>query len=218
MTGLPSTTASVLSPHPLFIEEVTRWLEGTAVTAVRLEYSLSPRIEAPLAGRRHVCVVDACFPRATTEVLIGELLMASPGIRLLVVTENLTGAVVFPLLRLGVKGIITYADARQQLAPGVEALARGGAWVPRDILAAFVDGLLNQGGVRPAPNGIALSPRERDVLEAVLESQSNKEIASKLNISERTVKFHVSNLLVKYSVRRRADLILQSFQTSSTAH
>jgi DNA-binding NarL/FixJ family response regulator len=52
------------------------------------------------------------------------------------------------------------------------------------------------------------------VLEAVLDSLSNKEIATRFNISERTVKFHVSNLLAKYSVRRRADLILQSFQPS----
>ena len=37
---------------------------------------------------------------------------------------------------------------------------------------------------------------------------SNKEIAEKLGLTERTVKFHVSNLLVKHDVKRRADLIL----------
>jgi DNA-binding CsgD family transcriptional regulator len=40
----------------------------------------------------------------------------------------------------------------------------------------------------------------------------NKEIALRLNISERTVKFHVSNLLAKFGVRRRADLILLCYQ------
>src|SRR5205814_9232961 len=47
---------------------------------------------------------------------------------------------------------------------------------------------------------------------SLLENLSNKEIASKLNIAERTVKFHVSNLLSKFGVRRRADLILLTFQ------
>ena len=42
------------------------------------------------------------------------------------------------------------------------------------------------------------------MLQALLENQSNKEIGSRLNISERTVKFHVSNLLSEFSVRRRA--------------
>jgi DNA-binding NarL/FixJ family response regulator len=45
-----------------------------------------------------------------------------------------------------------------------------------------------------------------------LENLANKEIASRFNISERTVKFHVSNLLSKFGVRRRADLILLCYQ------
>src|SRR4029077_5382932 len=57
-----------------------------------------------------------------------------------------------------------------------------------------------------------LSRREQEVLDSLLENLSNKEIASKLNIAERTVKFHVSNLLNKFGVRRRADLILLTFQ------
>jgi len=57
-----------------------------------------------------------------------------------------------------------------------------------------------------------LSRREQEVLDSLLENLSNKEIASKLNIAERTVKFHVSNLLSKFGVRRRADLILLTFQ------
>jgi DNA-binding NarL/FixJ family response regulator len=53
------------------------------------------------------------------------------------------------------------------------------------------------------------------VLEGLLENLANKEIASRLNISERTVKFHVSNLLAKFNVRRRADLILLCYQQRS---
>lgn len=51
------------------------------------------------------------------------------------------------------------------------------------------------------------------MLDALLRNLSNKEIGLKLSISERTVKLHVSNLLSKFAVQRRADLILQSFQT-----
>jgi DNA-binding CsgD family transcriptional regulator len=50
------------------------------------------------------------------------------------------------------------------------------------------------------------------VLNGLLENLANKEVADRLHISERTVKFHVSNLLAKFGVRRRADLILLCFQ------
>ena len=52
----------------------------------------------------------------------------------------------------------------------------------------------------------------RLVLNGLLENLANKEVADRLHISERTVKFHVSNLLAKFGVRRRADLILLCFQ------
>jgi DNA-binding NarL/FixJ family response regulator len=62
------------------------------------------------------------------------------------------------------------------------------------------------------PRRALLSRRETEVLEALLDNLSNKEIAQRLHISERTVKFHVSNLLAKYGVTRRSDLIVQSLQ------
>ena len=52
-----------------------------------------------------------------------------------------------------------------------------------------------------------LTSREREVLNGVLQSLSNKEIAANLNISERTVKFHVSALLAKFNVADRFSLI-----------
>jgi DNA-binding CsgD family transcriptional regulator len=55
--------------------------------------------------------------------------------------------------------------------------------------------------------GVALSRREQQVLGAVLENLSNKEIAARLGISERTVKFHVSALLSKFGVRTRVELM-----------
>jgi DNA-binding NarL/FixJ family response regulator len=145
---------------------------------------------------------------------VAEILSVSPDARVLAITEEMTQAATFPLLRLGVKGILTYEDARRQIVPAIAAVARGGVWVPRQILSAFIDGLVAPGPARPTPNGLSLSRREKEVLDTVLESLSNKEIAGRLNISERTVKFHVSNLLAKFSVQRRADLILLSFQSA----
>ena len=58
--------------------------------------------------------------------------------------------------------------------------------------------------------GLPLSRRQREVLTNVALNLSNKEIAAKLNISVRTIKFHVSTLLEKFDVRGRVDLMLES--------
>jgi DNA-binding CsgD family transcriptional regulator len=57
---------------------------------------------------------------------------------------------------------------------------------------------------------VRLTRREEEVLAGVSESLSNKEIASHLNLSERTVKFHVSSLLAKFQVRGRMELVREA--------
>lgn len=57
--------------------------------------------------------------------------------------------------------------------------------------------------------GCALSRWQREVLEGVTQNLSNKEIAARLNLSERTVKFHMSTLFQKFGVRTRVELLLR---------
>ena len=109
---------------------------------------------------------------------------------------------------------------REQLSRAVAAVAAGGFWVPRAWLTRFVDAMLSVSAVRrnasAAVSRARLSRREQQVFDALLENLSNKEIASRLNVSERTIKFHVSNVLAKFAVRRRADLIVLFSQPAAS--
>lgn len=71
-------------------------------------------------------------------------------------------------------------------------------------LLARADELLEQGRAVAGP--ATLSPRQREILNAVLCNHANKEIAARFNISVRTVKFHISSLLSKFGVENRAEL------------
>jgi DNA-binding CsgD family transcriptional regulator len=57
---------------------------------------------------------------------------------------------------------------------------------------------------------VPLSRRQREVMNGIAQNQTNKEIASMLNISTRTIKFHVSVLLAKFKVHSRMDLMLEA--------
>lgn len=59
-------------------------------------------------------------------------------------------------------------------------------------------------------SAVRLTRREQEVLGGILRSLANKEIASELNLSERTVKFHVSSLLAKFKVRGRMELMREN--------
>jgi len=210
----------LLSHHPLVLEEFQRALRASGFrTGIhRLESALMPDLDRLPIPPASVYVVDAFAARRVTEALVRDILDRFPKARLVVLTEQLNEAHSFPLLRLGAKGLLSYAEAREQLPRAVQAAAGGGFWVPRSLLARFVDSVLTElRGRRLAEPPRGLSRREQEVLQALLENLSNKEIGSKLHISERTAKFHVSNLLAKFGVRRRADLILQHYQNRPAA-
>jgi DNA-binding NarL/FixJ family response regulator len=61
--------------------------------------------------------------------------------------------------------------------------------------------------IKKLASGIQLSRRQTEVLQGVLQEWTNKEIANQINMSERTVKFHVSTLLARFRVHGRRDLI-----------
>lgn len=54
---------------------------------------------------------------------------------------------------------------------------------------------------------LGLTPAECNVLDGLIQNLTNKEIANRLNITDRTVKFHVSNLLRKFGKTRRSELV-----------
>ncbi len=210
----------LLSHHPLVLQELQRLLaehdyevELRAVEASQMTNLRRMPLEAAAAF-----VVDALSSRPANEALVAGLLERYPDSRVIVVAEKFDETNAFPLLHLGAKALLTYEEARQRLPKAVESVLNEGFWVPRVLLSRFIESIVrNSSARRRVHTSAGLSRREQEVLDAVMENLSNKEIAARLNISERTAKFHVSNLLAKFGVRRRADLILMSFQGRSTA-
>jgi DNA-binding NarL/FixJ family response regulator len=214
--GKPSLRVCLLSPHPMVLTEFHRLLEdsGFQITSKQLDSMLAPDLRNLELPRASVYVVDAHAARQATGVLLGNILEHNSNARLLVVGDHLKESDSYSLLRQGVKGILSYSEAREQLPRALPQVAAGGIWVPRPVLSRFVDSILTgrQGRRMHPDSSNDLSQREQEVLTGLLDNLANKELAQKLKISERTVKFHVSNLLAKFGVRRRADLILLCYQ------
>ena len=208
-------TVCLLSHHRLALEGFERALEPIAyrLSTLRLESNLAPELAHLEVPETLVYVIDTLPAQQSTAALVGGIRQKYPEARMVALAEEFEESETYPLLRLGVKGLVRHADAEAQLPRAVEAVAGGGYWVSRALLSRFVDSMLSEAATPHTPDlPSEISPREREVLDSLLENFSNKEIGNKLNISERTVKFHVSNLLQKFGVQRRADLILLCYQ------
>lgn len=196
--------------HPLVAAEVRTSLEGKpfCLSDSRVRDDVLPA-DVSLPAGAPVVLVDSEGRSAL--LVLARLAARSPSARTVVLAEQFEDEECsFQFLRSGVKGLLTYAEVPTQLPRALDAVAAGGFWVPRALLSRFVEKAVNPSPRQRPANPTPLTPREEEILEDLLQNLSNKEIAKRRRLTSRTIKFHVSNVLAKYGVKRRADLLLLS--------
>jgi two-component system, NarL family, response regulator YdfI len=137
------------------------------------------------------------------------------GPRIVLLTDQVTGELAREALRAGVRAVLPRDAEGEEILAAIGAAASGLIALNPETLAAALAVTTN--GLRGEPNranaspprapGTALSPREIEVLQMIAESLGNKEIASRLKISEHTVKFHVSSIFTKLDVSSRTEAV-----------
>lgn len=130
-------------------------------------------------------------------------LVKVPVMRPLLVTTRCDDATCLRWLMRGIWGIIAYDRYEGELCRALETLANGQLWVPASVVARYLR--VEKAQCLPAATS-TLTEREQEILGLLLRRLSNKEIASILRITPRTVKFHVGNVLRKLQATSRRDL------------
>jgi DNA-binding NarL/FixJ family response regulator len=156
-----------------------------------------------------VVVVDlhAC---ADGPAVIGRLVAAAARLPHMVTLIEPDDGQLLGLLRAGALGLLLADDPADHVVQAIRAVASGHALFSPAITRRLVDRyLLGAPPAAPPEAGelAGLSAREREVFELLADGLTNAEIAARLVISTRTVKFHVSNVLVKLNLRDRAQAI-----------
>jgi len=196
----------IADDHPVVRQGLRAFLElqpdiavageaGDGEQAARLAAELDP----------DVVLLDLVMPG--TDGVTALELMAEAGVaaKVLVVTSFGETRAVVPAIRAGARGYVSKEVEPSALAAAIRAVAAGHVLLGPEIAAELL---------RPAPAdpGSAADPqltaREREVLELIARGRSNREIARALTVSEKTVKTHVSNVLMKLGVADRTQAAL----------
>jgi len=153
-------------------------------------------VEAAAAGRPDVVLMDLVMPEGDGVEAIRELAAAVPGARVLVLSSFADDERVFAAMQAGAAGYLLKDVEPDALAGAIRDVHRGRPALHPDVAARLMRRV-----AEPAPEH--LTPREREVLRLVVEGYANKQIASRLRITEKTVKTHVSSILQKLGVPDR---------------
>jgi two-component system, NarL family, response regulator LiaR len=137
-----------------------------------------------------------------TAVIRGEL----PDTEVLALTSVLEDASVVGAVRAGAIGYLLKDTDADALCRAIKAAAAGQVQLTPQAAARLMQ------AVSTPESSEALTERETEVLRLLAQGQANKEIARSLNISEKTVKVHVSNILSKLGVQSRTQAMLYAIR------
>ena len=161
-------------------------------------------VEAALAGDIDLAVLDVAMPRLTGIQAARQICEHRPNLRVLILSMHDNEQFFFEALRAGASGYILKSAAHDDLIRACRSAMRGEPFLyPRGV-AALVRTYL-EGGTGEAPED-PLSFRESEVLKLIAEGMTSREIGDVLQISEKTVERHRSNILDKLGLRDRVAL------------
>jgi two-component system, NarL family, nitrate/nitrite response regulator NarL len=188
----------IADDHAIFREGLRRLLLSESDFAVIAEASDGK--EAVSLARRHrpdILLLDLAMPRFPGMEALRELSHDQPPVHTILLTAAIDALEVTCAWKLGVRGIVLKGSPPEQLLKSIRAVCNGERWVSGDLLTQFEP----EAGV-----GSGLTLRESEIVSAIRQGNSNKEIASKLSISEETVKRHLSNIYAKLGISSRLEL------------
>lgn len=199
----------IADDHPIFRDGLGRLLEdeggfevvgqaSDGTEALRLARELQP----------DVLLLDLSMPRASGLDALRELSTSTGSTRVLLLTVAIEDAQTLEALQLGARGVVLKEAATELLFKAIRSVMAGQYWVGHNTVTDIVHHLreLTSSAQRAASPASRLTARERQVIACVATGESNREIATRLGLSEITVKHHVSNVFDKLGVSNRAEL------------
>src|ERR1700690_994287 len=212
-TRRPQTVRILIADdHPIFRDGLKRLLDSEkgfkivgeacdGAEAVQMVRQLKPEI----------LLLDLAMPRRHGLEALREISSDVTPSRVILLTAAAEKEQIVEALQLGARGVVLKGSATQILLKSIHAVMNGEYWVGRESVSNLVQYLRNLVGTTAntaRQRKFGLTPRELEIVSAVVAGYANKEIAEHFKISEDTVKHHLSNIFDKVGVSTRLELAL----------
>jgi DNA-binding NarL/FixJ family response regulator len=151
--------------------------------------------------------MDISMPGMNGLIATRKLRELQPGAAIVTLTRHSDDAYLQELLRAGVSGYVLKQSAPTELLHAIRAAAAGGQYLDSALTARVTAGFLGKPGKRETRPSATVSERESEVLRLIASGYSNKEIASRLSLSVKTVEAHKANAMRKLELNGRIDIV-----------
>lgn len=154
-------------------------------------------------------LLDLSMPKLPGLDTLRALTDQEPSLKTLLLTGTISQKQVLEALQLGARGIVLKETVAEHLVGAMRTVVDGRFWLdgrPVNNLVTAIRELM--AAANAAPNTFGLTPRELEVVSAIVEGSTNRDIAQRFDISEDTVKRHLTNIFDKTGVSTRLELAM----------
>lgn len=170
---------------------------GDGQAAVELAKALNPDI----------VIMDVSMPQLNGLKATRELQRTLPNVKVLTLTRHQDDGYLQQLLRAGVSGYVLKQSSSTELLHAIRVIAGGGQYVDSALTHRVVGSFVEKSGARSTTPQREPSERESEVLRLIAWGHSNKEIATRLDLSVKTVEVHKANGMRKLGMKSRIDIV-----------
>lgn len=195
----------VVDDHPMFraglIQAVT--VDGD-IAVVGEGGSAAEAVELVAALKPDVLLLDAQMADGGLD-RIPDILLTDPKTRIVVVTASEDERDIARAVEAGVFGYVLKGTTGPHMRSIVRSVSMGENVIPNDMFGRLLGLFRDKASAQDRERDVNLSRQETQVLQLLAQGLSNREIGERLGITERTVKFHLSNAFAKLNVRNRVE-------------
>jgi DNA-binding NarL/FixJ family response regulator len=173
--------------------------------------------EMLLRGSLEYLVVDMHSSPAGLTIL-DSIRRSRPALKLIVIGPEGNDELVLESIIAGARAYLDLTADPETVRQAVDVVTGGSIWAPRRLLSKLIDRLLKIPDSSITNGNNHLTAREKEVLELIMQAESNREIARQLGIEERTVKAHVGRLMRKTGADNRIELTMQAMNRPLVPH
>ena len=166
--------------------------------------TVAQAVEVALREKPDVIVMDVRLPDGTGVEACREIRAELPGTRMIMLTSYADEEAVMGSILAGASAYLLKQTRGNQLADAVERVARGESLLDPQVTMRVLEQVRNAATGTGEKQG-QLTENEQKILKLIAEGKTNKEIASEIYLSDKTVKNYVSSILSKLNLRRRSE-------------
>jgi len=168
--------------------------------------------EQILKLRPHVAIMDVSMPKLTGSQATERLRQECPSVKVLALTVHEDKGYIRQLLAAGAAGYVLKRAAAEELIHAIRVVASGGMYLDPTMAGQVVGGFVRRETTEAGSREGALSDREEEVARLTAAGHSNKEIASQIDLSVKTVETYKARAMEKLGLQSRAELVRYAVQ------